>query len=94
MFLIMGWTITGLLIGAAVGIFDVLAALMKQEDLHGALKKVFNGILGGTVGGILGGLLSIVIGGAWTTIFGNKPRTRCGAPAPWASWPWACASAC
>jgi hypothetical protein len=72
-FLVVGWTITGFLIGAAVGAFDVLARVMKQEDMSGAIKKVINGILGGTVGGIIGGILSVVLRGVWSGLFRDKP---------------------
>src|SRR5712691_8055502 len=32
-FLILGWTITGLLIGASVGVFDVMNRLLRNQDL-------------------------------------------------------------
>jgi MFS family permease len=60
-FLIFGWTITGLLIGAAPGVFDVLARLMREEDLRGALRKIVNGVLGGTFGGLLGSVLFLAL---------------------------------
>jgi hypothetical protein len=68
-FLIIGWTITGLLIGAAIGVFDVLARIMQNEDTRGAQKKLFNGILGGTAGGILGGILVQVLVVALSIVF-------------------------
>lgn len=70
-FLVVGWTITGLLIGASIGVFDVLARIMQNEDTGGAQKKLFNGILGGTAGGILGGILALALGIAFRTIFGG-----------------------
>jgi hypothetical protein len=73
-FLIVGWTLTGFLIGAAIGVFDLLARLLKHEDTSGAMKKVINGVIGGTVGGLLGGILSVVLGGIWTSVFSSKPR--------------------
>jgi hypothetical protein len=74
MFLIFGWTLTGLLIGTSIGIFEVLARVVRQEDTSGARRKVMNGLLGGTFGGILGGILYAVLGGAWTALFSNKDR--------------------
>lgn len=59
--LVVGWTLTGLLIGAAIGVFDVLARILQNEDTRGAQKKLFNGVLGGTVGGILGGILFLLL---------------------------------
>lgn len=79
-FLIMGWTITGFLIGASIGAFDVLTRVQKKEDIHGAMRKVINGIMGGTAGGLIGGMLSIMIGAVWTGIFSNKPRDELWSP--------------
>jgi hypothetical protein len=61
LFLIVGWTITGLLIGAAPGMYDFLDRLMKDESTHGARRKVVNGLLGGAVGGLLGGTLYLLL---------------------------------
>ncbi|HKI34490.1 MAG TPA: FHA domain-containing protein [Gemmataceae bacterium] len=52
-----GWVLVGLLIGASVGVFDVLARLMKGEGAGGAVRKVINGVIGGGVGGLIGGIL-------------------------------------
>jgi Inner membrane component of T3SS, cytoplasmic domain len=79
-FLVVGWTITGFLIGAAIGTFDILARVMKNEDLHGAMRKVINGVLGGTVGGLLGGILSVILRSVWTNIFSNKPSESLWSP--------------
>src|SRR5688572_16098139 len=79
-FLIFGWTFTGLLIGAAIGAFDVIARFLKQEDLGGALKKLINGVIGGTVGGLLGGILFIILRGVWKGAFGDKPLDQLWSP--------------
>src|SRR5262245_39625380 len=47
-FTIFGWTLAGLLIGASIGVFEVLASLVQQQDMSGSVKKVVNGLLGGT----------------------------------------------
>jgi hypothetical protein len=52
-----GWIITGVCIGASLGVYDLLRALSAQEGLRVPLKKVLNGVYGGLVGGFLGGLL-------------------------------------
>lgn len=72
-FLIFGWTLTGLLIGASVGIFELLVRFVRQENLASAVRKVVHGALGGTGGGFLGGLLSVFLKGSWDTVFRNKP---------------------
>jgi Inner membrane component of T3SS, cytoplasmic domain len=70
--LIVGWTITGLLIGAAPGMFDVLAGLLRNDELRGAWRKMFNGLLGGTLGGIVGGGLFLLLQAASVKLFGDK----------------------
>jgi hypothetical protein len=60
-FLVFGWAVTGLLIGAAPGVFDVLARLTRDEDLRGAARKIVNGTLGGALGGVLGSALFLAL---------------------------------
>jgi hypothetical protein len=79
-FLIFGWTLTGLLIGSSLGVFDILARLLRGEDLRGARRKVVNGLLGGTLGGLLGGVLFLVLKTFWTGIFKDKPDDRLWSP--------------
>src|SRR3954447_9859416 len=64
LFLVFGWTLTGLLIGASLGAFDLFSRLLHEEDLGGALRKVVNGVIGGSLGGLLGGTLFLLIRGA------------------------------
>jgi hypothetical protein len=77
---IFGWTITGLLIGSSLGVFDVLARLLRGEDLRGAWRKVRNGLLGGTVGGLLGSVLFLILRGAWANVFHDKPAEMLWSP--------------
>jgi hypothetical protein len=79
-FLIMGWTITGFLIGGSIGAYDVLTRIQNKEDIHGAMRKVINGVIGGTAGGLVGGLALLVIGGIWMAIFSNKNRDELWSP--------------
>jgi hypothetical protein len=72
-FYTLGWALTGLLVGISVGVFDVLARFVRQEDVRGARRKIRNGLLGGTVGGLVGGGLSLVLRDAWGGLFGNQP---------------------
>ncbi len=73
-FLVLGWAVTGLLIGASAGAFDVLTRLAKREDASGARRKVRNGLLGGLLGGAVGGALSLLVGGLWVAVFEGKDR--------------------
>jgi FHA domain len=72
LFLVLGWSLTGLLIGAAPGTFDLLASLMRDEDNRGARRKVVNGVLGGAIGGVLGGTLFLVLRGLWGLVLRER----------------------
>jgi hypothetical protein len=72
-FLVFGYTLVGLLIGASVGVFDLLASLAANRDSRGALRKVINGLIGGCVGGILGGVVSFLIRAGLGRLFEDKP---------------------
>jgi hypothetical protein len=57
----LGWVLTGLLIGASVGVFDVLARLARHEGAAGAVRKVINGVIGGGVGGLIGAVFYMLL---------------------------------
>ncbi len=69
---ILGWTMTGTLIGASVGVFDLLVAASRERDVSGSLRKVVHGLLGGAIGGLLGSLLYLLFYGALGGLFGDK----------------------
>jgi hypothetical protein len=52
-----GWILTGIGIGASIGVYDLLRAMLNQQDLRVPLKKTLNGVYGGSLGGFLGGIL-------------------------------------
>src|SRR5579859_6322561 len=54
LFLVFGWTLTGFLIGISVGMFDLMSRFLRQQDVGGAMKKIINGAVGGSIGGLLG----------------------------------------
>ncbi len=68
-FLIFGWTLTGVLIGAAPSMFDFLSAVLRHQDRRGTMRKLRNGLIGGTVGGCLGGIVSVLGHGMWASVF-------------------------
>jgi hypothetical protein len=72
LFQVFGWTLTGLLIGASVGVFDLVVATMQERELRGAVKKVVHGLLGGAVGGLLGGVLYLLFMLALGRLFGGR----------------------
>ncbi len=67
-FYVFGWTLTGALVGTSIGVFDLLAGIIRQQDIEGARKKLIKGLIGGTVGGVLGGILSLLLNSAWSGI--------------------------
>lgn len=69
--IVVGWLLTGLLIGASIGAYDVVTRLVSGEHLAGATKKVLNGLIGGATGGLLGGMLYIILGGLLSRLFGR-----------------------
>ena len=71
-FLLFGWTLTGLLIGASIGAYPYLMRLMHGEDPRPALAKLMKGLVGGTVGGFLGGLVFLILKVIWDRVFRNK----------------------
>jgi hypothetical protein len=72
-FFVLGWALTGLLIGAAPAAFDVLAAWIKGVDAGGAVRKVRNGFIGGVAGGLLGGMVAFALVSAGPLFFPHKP---------------------
>jgi hypothetical protein len=78
--LVAGWTFIGLLVGASLGVFDLLAGLVSGKDPRGAQRKVLNGVIGGTVGGLVGGVLSVLLHGAWESQFPRELATRLWSP--------------
>lgn len=87
-FLVVGWTITGFLIGVSLGVFDLLSSMMRGQDPGAAMRKIFKGVLGGTLGGIVGGILSLLLLDGWTRLLrhlGGNPQLedRLWSPSVW-----------
>ncbi len=66
---VLGWVLTGVLVGAAPSAFDFLSAVLRNEERRGARRKLRNGLIGGTVGGLVGGFSLLLLRGAWGGIF-------------------------
>jgi hypothetical protein len=71
--MVFGWTLTGLLVGAAVGGYDVLRQWLLGKDARGTVKKLWHGTLGGTVGGFLGGVGFVAIRTVLSWATGRAP---------------------
>jgi len=78
--LIFGWTLTGLLIGAAPSAFDYLGSVLRNEERRGARRKLRNGLIGGTIGGVLGGTLSLLLNGVWAGVFSDADAQELWSP--------------
>jgi MFS family permease len=57
-----GWALVGAMIGASIGVFDLLRATSAGKGKKQAIRKIINGIIGGTIGGAIGGLLNDAFG--------------------------------
>jgi hypothetical protein len=70
---VLGWVLTGLLVGVAPAAFDLLSAVLRNEDRRGARRKLRNGLIGGSVGGVAGAIVFLVVAGFWERLFqGSK----------------------
>jgi hypothetical protein len=69
---VLGWTLTGFLVGASIGAFQVVSSVIWRSDLSGSAKKLLNGLIGGTAGGLLGGILALLLRTAASKIFTDK----------------------
>jgi hypothetical protein len=79
-FYVIGWTLTGLLIGASVGAFELLVALVTSFDVDAAVRKLLKGLAGGAAGGLIGGALSLLLRGAWAGVFSAKDPAHLWSP--------------
>ncbi len=58
---VLGWIMTGLLVGISIGACEILMGLMNQHDVGGAVKKLIKCLAGGAAGGAVGGLLALAL---------------------------------
>jgi hypothetical protein len=78
--LVVGWTVTGILIGFAIAAFDVFIGRLRPEHRPAARRKVLRGTLGGLLGGALGGYLSVLLRNVWGEMFETKPSDELWSP--------------
>jgi hypothetical protein len=78
--IVVGWTFVGILIGAAIASFEVIAG---GKDRGGALKKMVKCIAGGSLGGILGGALYLGLQIVFEKLFSAKSLTELWSPLSW-----------
>src|SRR5262245_39368656 len=80
---ILGWTLTGLLVGTSIGVYEMLSSLVSQRDATGARKKLLKCLIGGTVGGFIGGTLALLLKNAWTKALSDKDADWLWSPTAW-----------
>ena len=61
--LLIGWMLVGIVIGASIGVYDLLRNA-GSKGMGLAIRKVIRGIVGGAIGGGIGGFMQDLIGGA------------------------------
>jgi hypothetical protein len=59
---VVGWMVTGSLIGIAVGVCNLGIQWRMGDRSGGARRKLVNGSIGGSIGGLIGGSLFLVAG--------------------------------
>lgn len=71
-FILVGYLLEGTLIGASLGLFDLVAALATNKPTRAAVRKVRNGFIGGLLGGAVGGGLSVFLHSSWGRLFEDR----------------------
>jgi hypothetical protein len=64
-FRVVGWTLTGGLIGVSLGVPDLIACALKKQKIGIPLRRLIKGGVGGTVGGIIGSVLFLILKAKW-----------------------------
>ncbi len=82
-FYVFGWTLTGMLVGSSVGVFELLSSLLMQRDFSGALKKLVKALIGGALGGLIGGTLSLLLKWVFDAAFQGRDVNELWGPTAW-----------
>ncbi len=80
---VLGWTMTGLLVGTSIGVFEILSGVIRQQDIQGAKKKLMKGLIGGAAGGALGGVLAWLFRSTWMGVFKTDQPDEFWSPTAW-----------
>src|SRR5262245_50723159 len=70
--LTVAWLIVGILCGASVGSYEMLASIVSQRDQRGARAKFFKCLLGGMAGGVIGSLFFLLFRQSLIGVFSGK----------------------
>lgn len=80
---VVGWSLTGLLVGASIGAFDMLAAFITKREARSAKRKFIKCMVGGAIGGFLGGLVSVLLKSLFGSLFSDKNELWLWSPTAW-----------
>jgi hypothetical protein len=78
--IVLGWTIVGVLIGAAIASFEVIAGGKQRGN---ALRKMLKCVAGGAAGGALGGGLFLGLQSLFNVVFSGKSAGELWSPTAW-----------
>ncbi len=70
---VFGWALTGLLIGAAPGAYELTVGLVQASPVRPAVRKIRNGLIGGAAGGLMGSLFFYALQRGLLAIFTGDP---------------------
>ena len=77
LFFFAGWTLVGLLVGAAIAAFEAIRGLMSKRGRSAGIRKLIKCVLGGTLGGFLGATIAYGIRALFSdVIFSDKDPNR------------------
>jgi Inner membrane component of T3SS, cytoplasmic domain len=79
---VIGWTVTGLLIGASIGLYELASRMVRGGGAAGGVRKLVNGVLGGALGGFLGSILFLVFGKVLSLVL-RRPSTELFSTSAW-----------
>lgn len=75
-----GWGVTGLAVGAAPGLYDLLQCVRTRSGARDPARKVMRGLLAGGAGGLVGGLLALALAVIFQRAFAGKSPELLWAP--------------
>jgi hypothetical protein len=77
---LLGWLLTGALVGTALALFELARAYATQEELNSTYRKLLKCASGGALGGFLGGLLSLGLLLLCGQVFQDRDPTQLWSP--------------
>jgi hypothetical protein len=70
--LVLGWVLTGVMVGASIGTYDWLRSWVREEEMDWVTWRLVRGVAGGAVGGLLGGFVAWKMDDVGVRLFPGK----------------------